>query len=96
MNLGQVLGAAVRESIPARASAISRFGQIAGEQTREVLEALVPIRYEMWQTAEDERTCPICGQLSGEIWPEGEGFTPPVHDHCRCRRVYRHTEFRRR
>lgn len=96
MNLGQILGAAARASVPPRSSIVSRFGQAAGEQTREVLEALVSVRYEIWQTAEDERTCPICGQLSGEIWPEGEGFAPPLHDHCRCQRAYHHTEFRKR
>lgn len=102
MNLGHAIGTQVRDQVrdssPARSNAgyWHQLGSIAIERVREVVEAYDPVRYEIWQTQDDERTCPICGQLDGEIWPAGEGFTPPIHDHCRCQRVYHHTEFRRR
>lgn len=103
MNLGHVLGTQVRdqvrESSPAKSDAAGywhQLGRITYDRVREVVEAYDPVRYESWQTQVDERTCPICGQLDGEVWPEGEGFTPPIHDNCRCQRVYHHTELRRR
>lgn len=99
MNLGHSIGSAVRESVrdsaPAQ-GAWHELGQFTIERVRVVVERYDPIRYEAWQTQDDERTCPICGRLNGQVWQEGEGFTPPVHDHCRCERVYDHTEFRKR
>ena len=47
----------------------------------------------MWVIAEDERTCPICIELDGEIVPWNETFssgheTPGrVHPNCRCTMV---------
>ena len=103
MNLGHQLGVAIRERVrepsPARSNAIGywhQLGQLTYQRVRTVVEALDPVRYEMWHTQDDERTCPTCGQLNGRIWQEGEGFSPPVHDNCRCERVYHHTEFSRR
>lgn len=47
-----------------------------------------------WNTARDERVCPICAPLNGVVVPMGEGFTPsgpglgptapPIHVNCRC------------
>ena len=103
MNLGHAIGTVVREQVreatSARADALGfwhQIGQITIERVRTVVEELDPVRHEIWHTQTDERTCPICGQLNGRIWPEGEGFSPPVHDHCRCQRTYHHTEFRKR
>lgn len=89
MNLGQKLGIAVRGEIFSRRDPWRQIG----ERVRVEVERLEPIVFEIWQTADDERRCSICGQLDGEIWKAGEGFVPPIHDHCRCRRVYHHTEF---
>lgn len=99
MYLGHTIGSAVRERIREPDSprgAWHQVGQITIERVRTVVEALDPVRHEVWLTQSDERTCPVCGQLNGKMWREGEGFSPPVHDHCRCERVYHHTEFRSR
>ena len=103
MNLGHAIGVAIREQIrepsPSRSDAVGywhQLGQITYQRVRTVVEALDPVRYEKWHTQEDERTCPTCGQLDGQVWQEGEGFSPPVHDNCRCERLYHHTEFRKR
>lgn len=98
MRLGHQLGSAVREAV--RKDSSRGFwhdvGQVTIERVRTVVEQLDPVRFEVWETREDERTCPICGQLDGQVWPAGDGFMPPVHDHCRCSRTYHHVEFRRR
>jgi SPP1 gp7 family putative phage head morphogenesis protein len=42
-----------------------------------------------WQTAMDERVCPICGPLHGTMRKLGSSFpggieNPPAHPNCRC------------
>lgn len=42
-----------------------------------------------WMAAEDERTCPTCGNLDGEKQPVNAAFSngkmrPPAHQQCRC------------
>lgn len=95
MNFGHAIGSAVRDAV--REEPDKGFWHQVGRQSveyvREVIAEYDPIRFESWQTQDDERTCPICGQLDGIVWAAGEGFTPPVHDNCRCQRVYHHTEF---
>lgn len=97
MNLAHEIGTRVREQIRETPGGTwQQVGRITIRRVREVVQALDPVRYEEWQTRHDERTCPICGQLDGLVWPAGEGFTPPAHDHCRCTRTYHHTRFRTR
>lgn len=48
-----------------------------------------PESMKMWVTAEDERTCPVCAELDGEVvgWLEtfSNGLEKPIaHPHCRC------------
>jgi len=56
----------------------------------------------MWVIAQDERTCPICTELDGEIVPWNETFssgheTPGrVHPNCRCTMVIIPPERRKR
>jgi SPP1 gp7 family putative phage head morphogenesis protein len=46
----------------------------------------------VWITADDERTCPLCGAMDGEIIGYDEQFDgidgpidcPPLHPNCRC------------
>lgn len=48
------------------------------ELTKETGVAMIPI----WQTANDERVCPICGPKHGK--PITDGKFPPAHPNCRC------------
>lgn len=97
MNLAHEIGSRVREQVREPSSGTwQQLGHITIRHVREQVKALDPVRFEEWQTQNDERTCPICGQLDGIVWPTGEGFIPLVHDHCRCARVYHHTDFRTR
>ena len=40
----------------------------------------------IFRTEGDDRVCPICEPLDGEIMKESEGTVvyPPFHDNCRC------------
>jgi hypothetical protein len=62
---------------PADLAAVVRGQEIAGGEVMT-----------RWRTAEDERVCPECGPLDGQVWPEGEGPIPPLHNHCRCTREF--------
>jgi SPP1 gp7 family putative phage head morphogenesis protein len=60
----------------------------------------------VWCTADDERTCEICGALDGKSigmndnfefktkLPKSHGIArvPPAHPHCRCTTLYEETE----
>ena len=35
----------------------------------------------------DDRTCPTCGPLDGNVYGLGEGPQPPIHPQCRCTSV---------
>lgn len=45
----------------------------------------------MFATAEDEKVCPICGSLDGQVFSkidsEGRKFLPSVHMGCRCEAI---------
>ena len=53
-----------------------------------ILEADVWTR---WETASDEKVCPICGPYAGRVWRATDGPQPPLHPNCRCQRVYAFT-----
>lgn len=53
-----------------------------------ILEAEVWTR---WETASDEKVCPICGPYAGRVWKKDDGPQPPLHPNCRCQRVYAFT-----
>lgn len=38
----------------------------------------------VWQTARDERVCPICGPRDGKRYGDGWRDMPPAHPNCRC------------
>ncbi|HET9660856.1 MAG TPA: phage minor head protein [Thermomicrobiales bacterium] len=44
-----------------------------------------------WETASDEKVCPICGPYAGRVWKKDDGPQPPLHPNCRCQRVYAFT-----
>jgi SPP1 gp7 family putative phage head morphogenesis protein len=46
-----------------------------------------------WITARDELTCPICGEMDGEVVDKDQPFScgvllPPAHVNCRCAHAY--------
>lgn len=103
MNLGHTLGSAVRGAVresvrqPDRPTGVwNAIGRVTITRVRDWIEEQDAIQIEVWATAEDERTCPVCAPLDGRQWPAGEGFHPPLHDHCRCRRLLHHLEYRSR
>jgi len=53
---------------------------------REGLRAEHNLEYVMvWETANDERVCPVCGALHGKREDEWGGRSgPPAHPRCRC------------
>lgn len=95
MNLGNTIGQAAADAVREQQVrwVAHEIGSWAIQQVREYVAELNPTYYTRWQTADDERTCPICGQLEGMSWKQDDGYFPPVHDHCRCERVYDRTEF---
>lgn len=46
--------------------------------------------WEQWRTQFTEFTCARCAALDGALFRKGEGPRPPLHEHCRCRRVFHH------
>ena len=54
---------------------------------------VIPIIWTRWATREDERVCPECGPLDGLVWPDDSGPSPPLHNNCRCERLYAFTLF---
>jgi SPP1 gp7 family putative phage head morphogenesis protein len=38
----------------------------------------------VWRTANDDRTCPICGPLNGKPESAWGGVEVPAHPNCRC------------
>lgn len=87
--------------IRARASMIARTeinmaeqaGRYEGWQQAFKAGFIDPSSMKMWMTAQDERTCDICGPLDGEVveWNGvfSIGYETPgfVHPHCRCTMV---------
>lgn len=53
-----------------------------------IIEAEVWTR---WETASDERVCPVCGPFAGRVWRADDGPQPPLHPNCRCQRVFAYT-----
>ena len=48
------------------------------------------IAIERWVSELSEATCDRCRRLHGNTYRQGTGPQPPLHDHCRCRRVFDH------
>ena len=56
--------------------------------THRIIEARVWTR---WETASDEKVCPVCGPYAGRVWRADDGPQPPLHPNCRCQRVFAFT-----
>ncbi|QTD49648.1 phage head morphogenesis protein [Sulfidibacter corallicola] len=40
-----------------------------------------------WLTLDDERVCPVCGPLNGQVFPIDQPLDQPRHPNCRCTHV---------
>lgn len=80
---------AIRQSVLDQVAtvAISVVDDIV-EITPRILEAQVWTR---WETASDEKVCPVCGPYAGRVWRADDGPQPPLHPNCRCQRVFAYT-----
>lgn len=77
--------ASSREPVPARDFTPEDRAEIIVETGRRPV-MIITFR-QRWVTASDERTCPVCAPLHGQVFLDGEGPVPPLHRSCRCQRV---------
>jgi hypothetical protein len=95
-NLGQLQGELEKWYSPVRAQMIA-----VTETTRASVEGERALVWQLekengvrmtpvWQTANDERVCPICGPKHGK--PITDGQYPPAHPNCRCWVTYEFPE----
>lgn len=88
---GEARRAATRRAVSRQPSgSISTFdpddrAEVVVETTTRPVLVLATVQ--RWVTAADERTCPVCAPLHGQLFRNDEGPTPPLHRSCRCRRV---------
>lgn len=80
-----VTRSAARATIIARTETTRAYslGSIAAFQVSGVVDRLE------WLTAQDEKTCPECSALDGQVIDMGKSFDggvmfPPAHPNCRC------------
>jgi hypothetical protein len=95
-NLGQLQGELEKWYSPVRAQMIAvtetTRASVEGERSlvwqleKENGVRMTPV----WQTANDERVCPICGPKHGK--PITDGQYPPAHPNCRCWVTYEFPE----
>lgn len=69
------------------AESIYKIGQRGWAQARAKVKRRI-----IWNTANDELTCPICEPLNGKIVEAGKPFAPgiynePAHPNCRCQTI---------
>lgn len=68
----------------------TRMAEIAERSAMGVLKNAGVAVQRMWQTAEDDRVCPICAPLNDlpdHLWPSSFADGPPAHVNCRCTAV---------
>lgn len=76
---------------PVRAEMIAatEVTRVYAEANTRAWKATGVVKEREWQTAADERVCPICGPLQGKRAKLGKPFpggimNPPAHPRCRC------------
>lgn len=84
-DLGRIIAPQWRAEMIASTEVTRAFAQAS----KEIAGELDVIKTVYWQSARDERVCPVCGPLHGQaankngVFPGG--FTmPPAHPRCRC------------
>jgi len=63
---------------------------------RQILDEAGVSLVHVWQTAADERVCPICAPRNGREQGDGWDELPPAHPSCRCWTTLEETRRRRR
>ncbi len=80
----------IMQTTTRQAEALVRTSVIhSATQGREALykENQSLIKNVQWVATLDNRTCPICGSLDGQVFKVDEGERPPIHPLCRCTTV---------
>ena len=66
----------------------TEFIRVANQATLDGYKEYGVVKQYKWLASLDERICPICGQLDGEIFDADEASegvnAPPIHPRCRC------------
>lgn len=75
--------------VRARRIAVTEVTRAYAEGNRAAWGAMDYVEGYEWNTANDERVCPICGPLHNVVVKKGELFAgiyngPPAHVNCRC------------
>lgn len=87
-NAFKKAGKTVFKSAQQRATLIARTETLrAHNEGRKVFYREVGVTKVKWLTAQDERTCPECGSLDGQVFKIDEAPGPPKHPACRCTTV---------
>lgn len=76
----------------AKRIAVTEVTRVYAEGNTKAWQATGMVQARKWQTARDERVCPICGPLHNTIADLGMPFyadgvpldNPPAHPRCRC------------
>lgn len=84
-SLAEVISPAWRASLIAQTEVTRAWAEVALQVANEI----EVIKFIIWNTANDERVCPICGPLNGIKVMLGQLFDgvfriPPAHPRCRC------------
>lgn len=84
-NRNQWVRQSLFDQVAATATAIAKSVVVIAQR------ALEPEIWTRWQTASDEKVCPVCGPYAGHVWKADDGPQPPLHPNCRCQRVHAFT-----
>ena len=79
-TLGPIFG-----TVRAQMIAATEITRIFAEANSKAWSSTGFVNKVQWQTARDERVCPICGPKAGQLYDVGDsGNRPPAHIRCRC------------
>lgn len=63
--------------------AITETTRVIAEGNQQAWQSTGLVEDVQWMTANDEKVCPICGELDGQTFPLND-ISPPAHPQCRC------------